>query len=69
MASYLRRLGYQYRQLLLHSNHICSIIHIMFHCSGLIFMCVIPVVCVTNKEGGVVVLFDYTTLFSSGLTC
>jgi len=41
----------------------------MFHCSGLIFMCVIPVVCVTNKEGGVVVLFDYTTLFSSGLTC
>jgi len=28
----------------------------------LIFMCVIPVVCVTNKKGGVVVLFDYTTL-------
>ena len=25
-------------------------------------MCVIPVVCVTNKGGGVVVLFDYTTL-------
>jgi hypothetical protein len=35
MASYLRRLGCQYRQILLHSSHICLIIHIMFNCGGL----------------------------------
>jgi hypothetical protein len=35
MVSYLRRLGCQYRQILLHSSHICLIIHIMFNCGGL----------------------------------
>jgi len=30
MVSYLRRLGCQYKQILLHSSHVCLIIHIMF---------------------------------------
>jgi len=35
MASYLRKLACQYRQILLKSSHVCLVIHIMLHCGGL----------------------------------
>ena len=35
MASYLRKLGCQYREDLPHSSHTCLMIHIMFHSGGL----------------------------------